>query len=88
MGTKKVSAVKKAASENTKKSVTPVVVYDVLCGKYGAPEERNAKLKAAGYSPSVVTKKINELTKLAEQIKPLTDRAGGYYGCLRVLLEK
>lgn len=87
MVTKKNTAAKKAADKTEKKTVSPEVIYDVLHGKYGAPEERNAKLRAAGFNPSIVTKKINDLTKLAEQIKPLKEKAGDFFGCVLCILD-
>ena len=78
---------KKTAKKATeKKSVTPELITKVLRGEYGAPEERSAKLKAEGYNPSVVTKKINDLAKLADQIRPLTEKVGDYGECLLILL--
>lgn len=88
MATKKTTTTKKTTSKAVKKSVTPELIYDVLHGKYGPEGERNRRLTAEGYSPSAVTKKINDLTKLAEHVKPLKDKAGDYFGCLLMMLEK
>lgn len=84
MATKKT--VKK---EIVKKPVTPEVLCDVINGKYGAEagKERNDALRADGINPSIVTKHLNELKKLADQMKPLFDAAGEYAGCLMMLLD-
>lgn len=76
---------KSVATKSAKKEVkhiTPSVIYDVLHGKYGNEGERNRKLTAAGYSPSAVTKKLNDLKKLVEELKPIQEKAGAFYGCL------
>ena len=80
---------KNAKKEIIKKPVTPDVICDVLNGKYGAEpgKERNDALRADGINPSIVTKHLNELEKLAEQMKPLFDAAGEYAGCLMMLLD-
>lgn len=81
MATKKAET-KKATAKKNVKHVTPELIRDVLNGKYGAEGERNRKLVAEGYNPSAVTKKINDLKKMAEDFKPLIERVGDYYGCL------
>ena len=48
-----------------------VVVSEVLMGKYGNGSERAARLRAAGYDPQAVQKKINELYGIAGKIRPL-----------------
>ena len=53
-----------------------VVVAEVLANRYGTGEERNARLKADGYDPESVQKKINELYAIAAKIKPMLK--GGY----------
>lgn len=58
--------------------ITPELLYEVVSGKYGDPSVRSKKLKEEGYNPSVVTKKINALAKLAEELKPILDDAGEY----------
>lgn len=85
MGKKKITKTEKVV----KKPVTPDVICDVLNGKYGSEEgkERNDALRADGINPSVVTKRINELKKLAEEMKPLFNAAGEYAGCLMLLID-
>ncbi len=39
------------------------VAKDVIDGKYGNGEERKQKLKAAGYDPAKVQRKVNEMLK-------------------------
>ena len=36
---------------------------DVIDGKYGNGEERKARLKAAGYDPAEVQKRVNQMVK-------------------------
>jgi len=83
--TKKAASAKKATKKEVK-HITPTLICDVLNGKYGAEGERNIKLTAEGYNPSAVTRKINELKKLAEELKPIQKKAGVYYDCLNRLL--
>ena len=85
--TKKVTKTTKAAPKKEVKHVTPALISDVLNGKYGTESERGCKLTAAGYNPSAVTKKINDLKKLAEQLKPIKEKAGAYYECLLCVLD-
>lgn len=47
----------------TSKKITKKVVDDVISGKYGNGDERKSKLKAAGYDPDAVQKKVNERLK-------------------------
>lgn len=83
--TEKKTPVKKPAKKEVK-HITPDVIYDVLDGKYGTEGERNRKLTAAGYSPSAVTKKLNDLAKLVEELEPIKTKAGKYYGCLLAMV--
>ncbi|MCR5486349.1 MAG: hypothetical protein K6F35_02330 [Lachnospiraceae bacterium] len=39
------------------------VARDVIDGKYGNGEERKQRLKAAGYDPAEVQRKVNEMLK-------------------------
>lgn len=91
MATKKTNTTNKAAptKKATKKEVkhiTPALICDVLNGKYGAEGKRNIKLIAEGYSPSTVTRKINELKKLAVELEPIRKKAGNYYSCLLAMM--
>ena len=67
--------------------MTPELIYDVLHWKYGCEGERNINFTAAGYNPSAVTKKINDLKKMVEQMKPIKEKVGEYYGCLLCMLD-
>lgn len=60
------------------KKITPELLYKVLDGVYGDPKVRGKKLRESGYNPSVVTKKLNELGKIAEKLKPILDESGEY----------
>lgn len=75
-----------ATKKNTKKveskSVTPELICEVLDGKWGDEKERSAKLKAAGYAPSVVTKKIKKLQTIAIEFAPIIKELGDYVKCL------
>lgn len=51
---------KATTAKTTAKKITKKVVDDVIAGKYGNGDERKAKLKAAGYNPDTVQKKVNE----------------------------
>ena len=43
-----------------KKAIT-VIAKEVIAGKWGNGEDRRKKLKAAGYNPDTVQKKVNEI---------------------------
>jgi len=51
------------------KPADPVIVSEVLAGKYGIGAERTSKLKAAGYDPESVQRKINELYAIGQSCK-------------------
>lgn len=77
---------KKVAESEPKKieakKITPVLICEVLRGDWGDEKTRSAKLKAAGYAPSVVTKKINDLKKIYSEIAPQVSKVGDYLICL------
>lgn len=80
MATKKTTkTVDKKPVKKEVKHITPELIYDVLRGEYGPEGERNIALTRAGYSPSAVTRKINDLKKLIPQYVALTRKAGEYY---------
>lgn len=83
----KKAPTKKTATKKEAKHITPELIYDVIHGKYGDADERKGALTAAGFNPSAVTKKINDLQKMAAEIKPFKEKAGDYYGCLLCLLD-
>ena len=51
----------------------PVVISEVLAGKYGIGEERVRLLREAGYDPTEVQNKINELYGIAQSCKKYTN---------------
>ena len=51
------------------KDADPVIVSEVLSGKYGIGQDRAAKIKEAGYDPEKVQRKINELYAIALSCK-------------------
>ena len=51
------------------KPVDPVVINDVLDGKYGIGTERIMALREAGYDPTEVQKKINALYVIGAKVK-------------------
>lgn len=55
----------------TLKPADPVVVSEVLMGRYGIGDERIQKLTADGYDPKKVQAKINELYTIASKVRPL-----------------
>lgn len=80
---------KKAAPKAKKvepKHITPELICAVIRGEYGTPEERGVNLKAAGYSASAVTKKINDLKKLMPEYVAVCVKAGEYFPALLELI--
>lgn len=55
----------------TLKPADPAIVSDVMMGYYGIGQERIDKLRAAGYDPNSVQRKINELYGIATRVRPL-----------------
>ena len=53
------------------KPVDPVVISEVLAGRYGIGDERIRKLAEDGYDPAEVQAKINELYGVAARVRPL-----------------
>ena len=53
-----------------RKKVNAKIIMDVLNGDYGVRSTRVKKLKAAGYDPDEVQRKINELYSAAAKIQP------------------
>lgn len=51
-----------SSSSSSKKSIT-TIAKEVIAGKWGNGDTRKKKLKAAGYDPNAVQKKVNELLK-------------------------
>ena len=51
------------ASQMTQDKIINAVAYEVIAGKWGNGQERIDRLKAAGYDPDKIQKRVNELTK-------------------------
>lgn len=51
------------ASQLSKDKIINAVAHEVISGKYGNEPERSEKLKAAGYDPDKIQKRVNELMK-------------------------
>lgn len=62
------AATSKPATSSTAKKSVAEIAKEVLNGKWGNGEDRRKRLKAAGYNPDEVQKKVNEL--IAEANKP------------------
>lgn len=77
---------KVSTSSSTKKSVA-TIAQEVIDGKWGDGDVRVKKLKAAGYKPTEVQKKVNELLKKKKTAKKaytgsfpvLPKKSDGYY---------
>lgn len=64
------------------KPITPDLVSKVIEGIFGNSEARKANLRAEGYDPVEVQKKVNELYKLAQELKPFKVKCGEYFECV------
>lgn len=63
------------------KKTTAQIAQEVIDGKWGNGEERIAKLKAAGYDPSEVQKKVNEiLAPKPTKAEQIVKKAKSYCG--------
>lgn len=62
-----------------RKKVNPEIIRDVLDNKYGTLVERTMKLSQAGYDPTEVQNKINELYLKAEDLRKIRNLAGDYF---------
>lgn len=51
------------ASQLSEDKIINAVAHEVISGKYGNEPERSEKLKAAGYDPNKIQKRVNELMK-------------------------
>ena len=51
------------ASQMTQDKIINAVAYEVIAGKWGNGQERIDRLKAAGYDPDKIQKRVNELMK-------------------------
>lgn len=64
------------------KPITPELISDVIIGRYGIGNARVVALANAGYNAVDVQKKINELYKISQSVKPIKDKAGEYWECV------
>lgn len=64
------------------KPITPDIINKVIRLEYGTGTARANALKAEGYNPDEVQKKVNELYKLAKELKPFKDKCGEYFECV------
>ena len=62
-------------SKATPKKTVDEIAKEVIDGKWGNGDERVAKLKAAGYDPDAVQKKVNELLKPSSTPSPAPVKA-------------
>lgn len=67
------------------KSIDPKIVSDVISGKYGVGTARVSALRTAGYNPTEVQNKVNELYQLAKELEPVKKKAGIYFDCVLML---
>lgn len=81
MATKKKVEAKKPEPQK----ISSILISEVLCGKWGEGKERNEALRQAGYNPSLVTKKINELRKVFEANAEMFIGLGDYVYCITLL---
>ena len=51
------------ASQMSEDKITNAVAHEVIIGKWGNGQERINRLKAAGYNPTIIQNKVNEILK-------------------------
>lgn len=66
----------------TYKPITPDIINKVIRLEFGTGSSRAAALRANGYDPEEVQKKVNEVYKLAKELKPFKDKCGEYFECV------
>ena len=64
------------------KPITPSLINAVIAGEYGNGNARVVALTNAGYNPVDVQKKVNELYKIAQEVKKYKDNTGEYFECV------
>ncbi len=69
------------------KPANPVVVGEILSGGYGTGTERAARLKAAGYDPDDVQRKVNELYGIALSCKKYVNGNEDYINSITKILK-
>ncbi len=76
-----------APAPATLKPANPVVVGEILAGGYGTGTERAARLKAAGYDPDDVQRKVNELYGIALSCKKYINGNEAYINSITKILK-
>ena len=61
------------------KPITPELICDIIAGKYGNGAARKTNLINNGYDADAVQKKVNDLYKLSQELKPFKDKAGEFW---------
>lgn len=51
------------ASQMSEDKIINAVAHEVIIGKWGNGQERINRLKAAGYNPTIIQNKVNEILK-------------------------
>ena len=67
---------------NPAKPITSQLISDVIDGKYGSGNSRTVALANAGYNAVEVQQKINDLYKVAQEVKKYKDKTGEYFDCV------
>lgn len=80
------NSIAKSEKQDPVKGADPAIVADVLHGKYGIGQERIDKLRADGYDPEAVQKKINELYAIAQSCKKYTDSNADYLSSIAEII--
>ena len=66
----------------SEKKYTPDLIMAVIEGAYGDGNARTIALAEDGYNAVEVQKKINELYKIAQEIKKYKEKSGEYWECV------
>jgi flagellum-specific peptidoglycan hydrolase FlgJ len=68
--------------ESVSRPITPKLISDVIDGKYGDGNSRTIALARAGYNAVEVQQRINDLYKIAQEVKKYKDKTGDYFECV------
>ena len=74
---------KKVEKKPDPQKISPDLISEVLRGQWGEGKARNEELRKAGYNPSLVTKKINELRRSFEANAEMFIGLGDYVDCMK-----
>ena len=81
--------IKKLAEELVKLTVLEVnELKNVLKDEYGIEPERSERLRAIGYDPHAVQKKINELYAVAGKVRPMVSGEMEYLNSIMKILRQ